>query len=354
MHAHGPRGGRVPQSRNRFYLAYCHQSIPAPDWNKWLRPKAYCPTCDTVVSALLVFKKPGEVMGAYGRNGQYYYRCPSTRCRGRIVEPATLPAAAAIDWSLPGQRIADRTNPLAPATMDRIRAGLTKFGRPPAVPPLLVPTEGRPGKTATPATEPLRTQTARNETGIAFPPFQVSLRGGGSKNTALPLTDPLGTVTASGNHHGLITPELPAMVMRNNSSKGPATEPLRTLTTAGHQSLVTWDSILVPYYTNGAARPVHEPVGTVTTVDRWSLAEAADAIDLGDVRFRMLEPHEIGRAMAFPDDYIVFGSKRDRVRQYGNAVTPPVMEIIVSALVEAITGEPLEPATTPSTQHRAS
>ncbi|NED08994.1 DNA cytosine methyltransferase [Streptomyces sp. SID6648] len=65
---------------------------------------------------------------------------------------------------------------------------------------------------------------------------------------------------------------------------------------------------------------------------------------MGDVRFRMLEPHEIGAAMAFPDTYIVTGSKRDKVRKYGNAVTPPVAEVIVSALVEAVTGEPLEVA----------
>ncbi|MEY8019076.1 DNA cytosine methyltransferase [Mycobacterium servetii] len=61
-----------------------------------------------------------------------------------------------------------------------------------------------------------------------------------------------------------------------------------------------------------------------------------------DVYFRMLEPHEIGRAMAFGDSYVVVGNKRQRVRQYGNAVTPPVAEVIVSALVEAITGETIE------------
>ena len=65
-------------------------------------------------------------------------------------------------------------------------------------------------------------------------------------------------------------------------------------------------------------------------------------VDLSNVRFRMLEPDEIGAAMAFPADYIVFGNKRDRVRQYGNAVTPTRDGMLVSALVEAITGEPLE------------
>ncbi len=53
----------------------------------------------------------------------------------------------------------------------------------------------------------------------------------------------------------------------------------------------------------------------------------------------MLKPPEIGRAMAFADGYIVLGTQRERVRQYGNAVTPPVAEVIVPALVEAIARE---------------
>ncbi|PZS27705.1 MAG: DNA cytosine methyltransferase [Pseudonocardiales bacterium] len=65
----------------------------------------------------------------------------------------------------------------------------------------------------------------------------------------------------------------------------------------------------------------------------------AGGVDVGDVVFRMLEPAEVGRGMAFHDGYTVLGSKRDRVRQYGNAVTPPAAEIIVAALVEAITGQ---------------
>lgn len=44
--------------------------------------------------------------------------------------------------------------------------------------------------------------------------------------------------------------------------------------------------------------------------------------------------------MGFDPHYRVLArSKRDKVRLYGNAVTPPVAELIVSALVEAITGE---------------
>lgn len=55
----------------------------------------------------------------------------------------------------------------------------------------------------------------------------------------------------------------------------------------------------------------------------------------------MLKPPEIGRAMAFTDGYTVLGTQREKVRQYGNAVTPPVAEVLISALAEAITGEVL-------------
>ncbi|MEV5598424.1 DNA cytosine methyltransferase [Streptomyces sp. NPDC052496] len=402
MHAQPRTLLRAPQSRDRLYVAYWHRSLGRdPDWDKWLRPTAWCPTCERCVQALQVFKKPGADMGRYGKHGQYLYRCPSTTCRNAVVEPEVLPALAAIDWSIPGTRIGDRKpsekapDGLTPKTLARIRAGLRRFSRPVqfegrsmlepdpmlvpsggtwrdeatslfspmptrttresdglAVPPLIVPSEGREGKEAAPAYRPLRAQTARRETGLAwlpggFDPFITPVRGGGDAEKARPLSVPLHAVTAGGNHHGLVTP--PAMVVRNNGSRGdggehctPVDEPMRTLTTAGHQSLATWEHLLVPYYGNGFGRPVTEPVGAFTTKDRWALVRGVDDIDLADVLYRMLEPHEIGRGMAFADDYrLAPKSKRDRVRLYGNAVTPPVGEVLICALVEAITGQDL-------------
>lgn len=338
MHANPVRTHRAPQSRDRLYVAYWHRSLGrTPDWDKWLRPSAWCPACEQWVRAVQVFKNPAADMGRYRQ--QYVYRCPRVACRNGIIEPEVLPAAVAIDWSLPGQRIGDRTRPLAPKTLARIEAGLKKFARPVvvpaggtwrsdatsvtdpmptrttrendgiAIPPLLVPVEGRDGKEAGPADLPLRTQTARNETGLAWLPYMVELRGGSSD--ARSILDPTASVTASGNHLGVASP-------------------------------VEWEHLLVPYYGNGVARTVAEPVGTLSTRDRYALVKGEPAIE--DVLFRMLEPHEIGRAMSFADAYVVLGNKRERVRQYGNAVTPNVAEVIVSALVEAITGEELEAA----------
>lgn len=355
MHANPRSVHAAPQSRDRLYVGYWHESLRRdPDWDKWLRPRAVCETCGPV-QAIQAWKTPGRDMGRY--RSQYVYRCPNTTCRNAVVEPEALPALAAIDWSIPGQRIGDRPKPLAAKTLTRIEAGIAKFARPVtparttrqndalAIPPMLVPVEGRDGKEANSALRPLRAQTTRNETGLAWLPFIAELRGGGS--VARSVSDSLATVTASGNHHGLVTPDVPAFIMRNNGSTGdggehctPAGEPFRTMTTTGHQSLITWDHLLVPYYGNGQAKPVSEPIGALATRDRYAFVQGG--VDINDVRFRMLEPHEIGRAMSFADDYTVLGSKRERVRQYGNAVTPNVAEILLCALAETVTGQQLD------------
>ncbi|MER5697827.1 Hint domain-containing protein [Streptomyces mirabilis] len=371
MHADPRSVHRAPQSRDRLYFVYWHTSLGRnPNFEKWLAPSACCTGCDQMVKARQVFRKPGVDMGRY--KSQYDYRCPNTKCGHQIVEPETLPAAAAIDWSIAGGRIGDRKTPLAEKTMRRIQAGLDKFARPLmvptggtwrdsatdlldpmptrttrendalAVPPLLVPCDGREGKNARSIYGPMQTQTARAEAGLAWLPFITEIRGGSSDVRAI--TDPLATVCASGNHHGLAAVPMPGMMMRNNGSTGDGgehctdlVEPMRTLTTTGHQSLVTWEPFLAPYYGNGTPRPVSEPVGALTTRDRFALVQGD--INIEDVLFRMLQPHEIQRAMAFADDYVVLGSKRDRVRQLGNAVTPNVSEVLICMLAECITGE---------------
>lgn len=132
--------------------------------------------------------------------------------------------------------------------------------------------------------------TTRSETGLAF---IAELRGGGSKHR--PVADPLATVTASGNHHGLVT----------------------------------------TYYGNGAVQPAAEALPTCTTVERHALL-TKPAIDLDDVLFRMLEPSEIKGAMDFPADYRILGNRREQVRQAGNAVTPPAARDLVGVVAESL------------------
>jgi DNA (cytosine-5)-methyltransferase 1 len=340
MHAQPRTTLAAPQSRDRLYLAYWLTSLGrAPDWDKWLRPRAWCPTCDTWVRAVQWWKRPGADMGRYRQS--YLYRCPNLACRNAVLEPPALAAAEAIDWADLGTRVGDRARPMRETTRARIAAGLARYARPITLE--LTWNDQGPDARTWPTCIPPPTMTAQHTKALACPPLIVPA-GGTWRDAPTPATAPFTARTTRENDGVAFPPG--ALLMRNNTPRvdpgqmvTPVTEPARTLTSAGHQSL------LVPYYGRATtALPVTAPAGTMPTHDRYGLATGTTAIPVDDVLFRMLKPPEIGRAMAFGNSYVVVGTQREKVRQYGNAVTPPVAEVIVSALAEAITGTDLEAA----------
>lgn len=348
--------GRVPQSRDRLYGVFWRKGNRTPDLD--IRPRCLCPEHGEV-RGIHTWKRPGQQVGKFG--SQYVYRCPEAGCVA-VVTPVVRPALDALDFSIPSPRIGDRKKPLAEKTLARAAVGILRWWpvtlltaagntyesgnyrrvydplRPMptqtttvehgvAYDPLLVDVDRPGGGHLRPASQPLATQTGRHVRALVSPPLIAELRGGGS--TARPVNDPMSTVSAGGNHH--------ALLMRNNSGGAemstPVTEPMRTVTTKGHQSL------LMNYNGNGGCRPVDEPILTLPTKDRFGLVTPegmGETLDLDDVLFRMLEPSEIHRGMAFSEGYVVTGTKRDQVRQYGGAVTPPVMQEIVGRLVETL------------------
>jgi site-specific DNA-cytosine methylase len=176
--------------------------------------------------------------------------------------------------------------------------------------------------------------------------------------------EPVHTVRAGGQHHGLL-------VLRNNNSRGesgamltPDHEPIRALTTAGHQSIVvpyqrrsepgiadeqpaptltTRDRLAMVVPAGGGwadrATPGHEPLPTQTATESRAVVWTDDDIDA--CLFRMFALHEIAGAMAMGNHptsgggYEVLGNKRERMAQYGNSVTPPAMAWLVSRLAAA-------------------
>ncbi|WP_454044391.1 DNA cytosine methyltransferase [Cellulosimicrobium sp. Marseille-Q8652] len=376
MHAQG-YGLPAPQSRDRVYIAFWREGERAPDFERMQRPRAYCPRCDVVVDAMQWWKK-GDGQARPGRyRSQYLYRCPSSAHALEIVEPAWLPASSIIDWSNPGVRIGDRDKPLAEKTMRRIQVGIDRywspilaenggnpydaadpkhpgFGNPDsyyrawplsdptqtmhtreskglAYHPLMVPAGGTWNDRAKPTGEVMTTRTTRETDGLAFPPFLAELRGGGS--TARAASDPLATVTASGNHHGLVMPYY------GTGRAAPADEALSTVTTLARHALIHRHNNNRGDQ-SAMTTPAHEPVRTMTTSGHQSVLQAdRPTVDIDDVRFRMLEPDEIKQAMAFPGDYVMVGNRREQVKLSGNAVTPPAARDLVATVVAAITGE---------------
>lgn len=198
------------------------------------------------------------------------------------------PAREIIDWSLRGKSIRDRKTPLAENTLRRIESGIRKYW------------------------------------GEWAEPFLVVLRGTGTHRDT---GDPLPTITAGGQHLGIVEPL--TMGQQTCAAPRPVTGPVATIATAGAISLI--EPFIVQYYGNGSARSVQSPLDTVTTKDRFALVEAG-ALDIG---FRMLQPHELAAAMSFPDGYRFAGTKTDAVRQIGNAVPVRTARALIERMVTA-------------------
>lgn len=124
---------------------------------------------------------------------------------------------------------------------------------------------------------------------------------------------------------------------RNNSGRVRGIkEPLTTITTGGRSHALV-EPFLVKYNRTGRANSINKPLPTVTGVDRLALAEpTAEQLPEGvaiDILFRMLEPHELERAMGF-DGHEFKGTKKHKVLMIGNAVEVNTAKALVKAILE--------------------
>jgi DNA (cytosine-5)-methyltransferase 1 len=126
----------------------------------------------------------------------------------------------------------------------------------------------------------------------------------GIDRRVFPVDHPLRTVVGAGNHHGMLF----SGWYKQNGSTGSETAP----------------------------HPLSDPLGTLTGRDTTALLNAEwraalAELTLEDCYFRMMAAHEVGRGCGFDVDFadhkgefIVWGSARDQVDGFGNAVSPPV------------------------------
>lgn len=336
-----------------------------------------------------------------------------------VVEGRLQPwrtAAECIDWSIPCPSIFERARPLAEATMKRIARGIRRYVVD-AADPFIVKcnhTSSRtvydcfrgsgihePLKTITashgmavvapyltehangstqrnfPANEPLRTQCAEVKGGhfAIVAPTLIQVGYGereGQAPRALDLARPLGTVTAQGGKHALVSAFMAKHYGGGYEGAGaPLDGPAHTITTADHHALVTSNLIklrgectgsaagepvatvtaggthlgevrafLVKYYGQGGQdQSAADPMHTIPTKDRMGLVTVAgQEYQIADIGMRMLEPHELYAAQGFPQDYIIAPTingrrlpKHAQVRMCGNSVCPPLAAALVRA-----------------------
>ncbi|WP_040441852.1 DNA cytosine methyltransferase [Ktedonobacter racemifer] len=77
----------------------------------------------------------------------------------------------------------------------------------------------------------------------------------------------------------------------------------------------------------------------MTTLARHALVTSqspAEKIEVEDCGFRVLAPKEIQAAMAFPKEYILIGTRREQIKMLGNAVTPPIMRLLMDRVIASL------------------
>ncbi|MFE9334782.1 DNA cytosine methyltransferase [Streptomyces sp. NPDC006925] len=351
----------VPQSRDRGYWVFVDRSLPMPDLEH--RPVSRCGRCDKDVEAVWTWKTGIPESGTVTYGKQYEYRCPS--CRRAVVPPMT-PSLAALDLTDLGTRIGDKpvktfpdgfVGPLARSSMARAERCRQRFANFPAI---LMPANGVHGSERL-LLQPMATQTSQQETAVlptgpaaqplwpqavvdglaalAVDNFQGAARGAGE-----PLPTQVGSETLAVLSSGVIP-------YRQNTVPTVHSQAMPTFTSEQIPAVLTaagWYKQNGPTGNETAPHPVTDPLGTLTSRDttallmaqwRASLAE----LPLEDCFYRMMAAHEIGRGCGFDVDFRdhqgtfrVWGSARDQVDGYGNAVSPQVGTWIGSRLRAAL------------------
>lgn len=280
-------------------------------------------------------------------------------------------AAECIDWSHPCPsifltreqgRAIGVNRPLADNTLRRVAKGIMRYVVN-AAEPFIVPLTHHGAHRRTGMEQPLPTVTAahRGELAPRAPGLDKPLGtvvAGGAKHALVSAfmakhytgvvghslnDEPLHTVT-SADHNTLVTSNL--VKMRGTNIGQPCTEPLHTLSAQG-QHFAEVRAFLVKYYGTDQDPQLREPLHTVTTKDRYGLVTVGkDEYAIADIGLRMLAPRELFRAQGFPDHYIIDRglhidehgnhhwkplTKSAQVRMCGNSVCPPLAAALVLA-----------------------
>ena len=279
-----------------------------------------------------------------------------------------------IDWSIPGKSIFARKRPLSPKTLARIYAGAVKFRWPE---PFLVVLRNH--MDAQSLDDPVPTLCAGGtHIGLAEPVIFQMNQGKERRRNIRSAADPVCTITASGTDLGLAEPFIlnrhgengairahsvddpvptadcrgagymvePCLIKLNGRSDAADIDaPAPTIT--GHAHLALAEPFIATLAhgnepnerdpNSRRCRSLDDPLQTITTgggkfgiVESFVLSQASY-----DIRFRMLEPKELARAMGFNNgetDYEFAGTKTDITRQIGNAVCVNLAAALVAAI----------------------
>ena len=201
---------------------------------------------------------------------------------------------------------------------------------------------------------PLKTQTTANRHALVatfLAQHNTGMVGHGANA-------PVSTLTSRCTQQQVVSANLTHLYSSNTrGGSGDPTQPIKTVTAGGnHAGLVA--SFMAPYYGSGSGetgRDINLPSPTATTRDRLQLVTVeidGQSYVIEDIGMRMLTPRELFRAQGFPSHYVIAPHMDDRisrktgrslkpgplpkssqVRMCGNSVCPHIAEALVRANV---------------------
>jgi len=324
----------VPQSRDRLYIVFWLEHIPAPDLEH--RPASWCPHCDAEVEAVWTWRTGIPPTGSVRYGKQYDYRCPS--CRHAVVPPFA-PSLHALDLSDLGTRIGDKptktfkdgfVGPLARSTMARAERCRQRFAEFPAI---LMPVKAERGSERHPW-QPMATQTSRQETALLSTGTLMKAAGNtyehpGSTCRSRGLDEPLWSQTSS-NETGLITPPVGIAVHNYQGAARGLDDVLPTQ--GGSETLSLLSTGVLPYRKNTTPTTHAEAMPTVTADQTPALLTAAGLIkNNGDITEAKYRAHPVSNPMGAitsdPAQAMLFGGWYKQNGSSGNETAPhPVID----------------------------
>jgi DNA (cytosine-5)-methyltransferase 1 len=196
--------------------------------------------------------------------------------------------------------------------------------RPMLVEPFILSRQG--GGVARPLEQPTPTQTAKHSHVLISPYY-----GSGSGETCQSAEVPLPTVTAKARF-GMVVPVTHSD--GSNRARDVESDPLPTLTTAHRGEL----AFIAAQFGEREGQPprvhdIKEPTPAICATGHINLVEATPEYD---ILFRMLEPHELAAAMGFSTEDVPYefaGTKTEKIKQIGNAVSVAKMTACVKAIM---------------------
>lgn len=204
---------------------------------------------------------------------------------------------------------------------------------------------------------PISTLTTKEHCGLAEP-YLIALEhmSGEHNSRCKTINEPMQTICGKGSF-GLISPYLVEFHGGKDSDKRVrSTEtPLPTADTSNRFGLA--QPFLIQFFgeRNGQeprTRSVDLPMWTVTAQGRIGLTQTdletsnevllfskdgeliGEIIGKLDIKFRMLQPHELAAAMSFPKSYSFAGNRAEQVKQIGNAVPCNLAAALCRSLIE--------------------